>query len=395
MEESEHAEVPRVEGVHAHEPEVPARTTDRRARAHGTVVDRGAFDPDLPRREQEAEVERLVNTPLAEKRNHFIGLLRKLSLATREGANIPQIQEAQIPKVREGLEELFDQVINPVMQSMMPQAGDGDGWLAFEGAYEDGLDRLRQHIMAKTQRNPDRMYGGRRRPGPEALQRNQEMYERRMEERNIKDLKDRIDEIGTIEAETEEGRQRLAEMNREIENRLARIREDVRREHLGTGEVREVMEQLCSSQESREQVSEWLENELDSIVQAQMESSKKKVSAKHVQETYHFAKSKAMRLYINPKQSPTCKIDAEQMTNHFRSNWARPARPFKEAPQGSIFFLDPKMPDRASEEMRSFLMDEEEIEKVIRSRNDLSANGTDGVWLPDPEDGRRSGREIH
>jgi hypothetical protein len=67
------------------------------------------------------------------------------------------------------------------------------------------------------------------------------------------------------------------------------------------------------------------------------------------------------------------------VTDHFRRTWARPEHEFVKAEAGSIFYLEAVLTEKEQEEMQSFLRDETKIEEVSRSRDDMSANGIDGI----------------
>jgi hypothetical protein len=44
-------------------------------------------------------------------------------------------------KVRQGLKTFFANEINPLIAKFRPQPGEWETWDAFEGAYEESLDR--------------------------------------------------------------------------------------------------------------------------------------------------------------------------------------------------------------------------------------------------------------
>jgi hypothetical protein len=69
----------------------------------------------------------------------------------------------------------------------------------------------------------------------------------------------------------------------------------------------------------------------------------------------------------------------EEVTEHFLKTWARPERDFIEAEAGSRFYLDARISDNEEDELPGFPLDEDKVAEVIRSRDDLSANGLDGI----------------
>jgi hypothetical protein len=62
-------------------------------------------------------------------------------------------------RVKTGLKDLFKYEINPMTQKIIPEKDDWDGWLAFEGVYEESMHRIREHIIRAIGRNPQRLYG--------------------------------------------------------------------------------------------------------------------------------------------------------------------------------------------------------------------------------------------
>jgi uncharacterized protein involved in cysteine biosynthesis len=75
--------------------------------------------------------------------------------------NIPQLNKEQMRHIKVGLSELFKNEINPMITNLIPETGDWNGWLAFEGADEESMHRIGQHIIQAIGRNPQRLDGER------------------------------------------------------------------------------------------------------------------------------------------------------------------------------------------------------------------------------------------
>jgi hypothetical protein len=86
-----------------------------------------------------------------------------------------------------------------------------------------------------------------------------------------------------------------------------------------------------------------------------------------------------MKRFIDKEQFPSCQIDVIALTEHFANTWAEPENDFREVEQGPPFALEPKITEDDQEEMEAFMLDDRSIEKAIKSRQDLSASGTDGI----------------
>jgi hypothetical protein len=87
-----------------------------------------------------------------------------------------------------------------------------------------------------------------------------------------------------------------------------------------------------------------------------------------------------MKKYINKKESPPYLIEHDTICEYFREAWRPPREAFFEAEENFEFFLYRKLPDdNVPEEMRDYLFSDDNIRDVIRSRDDLSACGNDGI----------------
>jgi hypothetical protein len=77
------------------------------------------------------------------------------------GLNISQLNKGQIPHIKVGLSKLFKSEINPMITNIITEKDDSDGWLAFEGADDESMDGIKQHIVQAIGRNSQRLYGER------------------------------------------------------------------------------------------------------------------------------------------------------------------------------------------------------------------------------------------
>jgi hypothetical protein len=69
--------------------------------------------------------------------------------------------QAETGKVKDGLSNLFNMMINPLMKEFQPKGDDEEGWQAFEGAYEEALPLLPLHIIKALNRQPVTICGPR------------------------------------------------------------------------------------------------------------------------------------------------------------------------------------------------------------------------------------------
>jgi hypothetical protein len=78
---------------------------------------------------------------------------------TAQAVIISEMSPAEMQKVKEGLVDLFKTEINSLMKEFPLTPNDRENWLAFEGAYEEAMHRLRLHIMRALKRKSETMYG--------------------------------------------------------------------------------------------------------------------------------------------------------------------------------------------------------------------------------------------
>jgi hypothetical protein len=126
-------------------------------------------------------------------------------------------------------------------------------------------------------------------------------------------------------------------------------------------------------------VIEWLDAMISAHLSQELEEMNKRSQALKVQEAYRTSKSIAMKRFVDKEQSPQCQIDKEIVEKHFRQTWARPEMDFKEAEVSTEFFMDSKLTEREEDEMEAYMLNERNIAQVIKSREDLSACGVDGI----------------
>jgi 3-dehydroquinate dehydratase len=361
-----------------------AAAEDERARRDNSL----RINPALVVQREEAQ---RVELEEIAQREEFVRRKEHYERQISQGVNIPQLNADQMRRVKEGLSDLFKGELNPLLTRMMPRTDDHTEWIAFEGAYEECMHRIREHIILAIGRDLRRLYGERRlnvNLQVAAEQSAETVVNLQKIRRDLKKLKDILHEIvegdGRAEAEDvdQEGvdaRRRRAKFTKRIGPILNLISPDVVREYFGSEHHEEIWRELNTESNRRNRVIEWLDAMITTQVCGEIEEMNKRAQTLKVQEAYRTSKGIAMRRFIDKQQSPQCQIEVTTVSEHFKETWARPREEFVEAAENSIFHLNSVMEGEEDEEMTNFIMDEKNIAEVIRSREDLSACGVDGV----------------
>jgi hypothetical protein len=150
-------------------------------------------------------------------------------------------------------------------------------------------------------------------------------------------------------------------------------------EYFGSRDHEEIWNELNKEEAHRERVIEWLEAMILTNMTGEIEEMNRRAHALKVQEASRRSKGIAMKRFIDKQQSPQCQIDMPIATEHCRRIWSRPEDDFVEATDDSMVHLESRITEEDDEEMTNFMINEVNIETVIKSRDDLSACRVDGI----------------
>jgi hypothetical protein len=257
------------------------------------------------------------------------------------------------------------------------------------------MHRIRQHIIQAIGRNPQRLYGEKR-LNPK-LQTGTEQAAKtligvqtiRHRLKKLKDSLHRIAERSSVRAGTEdeqdelessvEERNQQTKFTKRVASIINLVEPDAIQAYFGSTDHEEIWREMNTQQEHRDRVIEWLDAMITDNLSEELKQMNRQAQALKVQEAYRTSKGIAMKRFIDKEQSPRCQMEKQIVTEHFATAWARPQTDFREAEQGTPFALEPKITDNEQEEMEAFMLNDRNIEEVIKSRQDLSASGIDGI----------------
>jgi hypothetical protein len=216
---------------------------------------------------QQAEEER-ANEEMRESRQEMIEKKKHYQNRMLGAVNIPQLNSEQMKRVKQGLKGLFTNEINPLLAKFKPKNREWEEWQAFDGAYEEAMHLLREHVITAIGRDPQRLYGEKRiNPAVQAAreQEAEAMIGAQTTRRELARLKDLLHGI-TDPGQEEGGRadDTTAErMKGRFTKRMARLLQimptETFRGYLGTHDHRAIWEELNTSQDNRERTIEWLD----------------------------------------------------------------------------------------------------------------------------------------
>jgi hypothetical protein len=75
---------------------------------------------------------------------------------------IPQQNADQMKGAKQGLSDLVKGELNPISEEVMSGTDEYDEWVAFEGASEESMHRIREHILLAIGRDSNRVHGEQR-----------------------------------------------------------------------------------------------------------------------------------------------------------------------------------------------------------------------------------------
>jgi hypothetical protein len=196
-----------------------------------------------------------------------------------------------------------------MMERMLPESGKWEEWTVFEGAYEEAMHQIREHIIHAIGRDARKIYREQR-LNPDlqrAVEKSTEvMIGIQKIRRDLTKLKDIIDTIvdetdKNREAEEREGRdeddarnldrrRRQMKVTKRLKPILRLLSDETMQEYFGSWSHEEIWRELNMNVDHRSKVIDWLDAMLTMQVLGEIEEMNKKASALKIQEAYRTSK---------------------------------------------------------------------------------------------------------
>jgi hypothetical protein len=220
-------------------------------------------------------------------------------------------------KMKQGLKGLFAKEINPLVAMFKRKNREWEKWQAFEGAYEEAMHRLREHIITAIGRDPQHFYGEKRINPTLQAAREQEAetmiggQTARREMARLKDLLYGITDPGRGGGDRADDT--MAErMKGRLTKRMARLLQimptETFRGYFGTHDHRAICEEVHTSQDHRERRIEWPDAMIATCMGTELRGVNARAQALKLQDAYRTSKSIAMKRYIEKQQPRNVKM---------------------------------------------------------------------------------------
>ena len=290
----------------------------------------------------------------------------------KKGYQLPKLDQPKRAQIQEGLAELWQNEIKPIIASYLPNDPESEEeWQGFEGAIYHMEELLRTHVMIKCGRRPKSMF---RKIFPKFVNR---------EVQSIQETEAKIDRgyriaklieklTKALDEEDDTEKRRLED---KIRQRLTQLSLEERSNWWNTDKVEDILKEIESQVNNSEAYGKWVE---DTLVQATSQLEKQKggsINEKRLQENYADNPRKTMANFIWKQERPECDLPMETM----KKTIVDASTPKEIAEDNKEFTITQLIEEDESEEAYNFITNIENIEEAITSRKWLSAAGVDGL----------------
>ena len=300
--------------------------------------------------------------------------LRKCDEEEENGVSLPRLKLRQRKRVFEPLRNLFETKITKLIKYIKFQDCDDDDWFITEGILARISLLVRKCIRTslripinntkkKKVRNRDLEYN-----------RSSLAVKKIFELTELCDLLEKLHDIKDAR-NTASQRNSIANLEKRIVDCIKQSEDGIVNHLFGGKTLEHVRRFLNDSVEHCDSKINWLrsriikEEELYKTLRGRRYQST-------IREFYNEDARRCADWFIYGSVSPECKVPLDTFENHFRNEWRRSEDYNRDSP---LFSLDPTVDEESQRWMLEKLTDTELIERVIRSKSNMSAAGPDAI----------------
>ena len=297
---------------------------------------------------------------------------------------MPRINRKERNKVREGLKDLFNREIIPLLDEYQPKVletilNEDETWMALEGVIEKCMDLIRKHIMIKCNRNPNKIY---QKFSPKRITNvnKENLLMLQYKVKNLKQIDVMLKELTDLNNRelTVEEQNKLYKTINKLAKYVNKLTEEQKMKYFNTTDINQIIELIMNDINTDNNTAKWMEYEIIQSIEEEQKIKCPNSIKEHIRNEYIDNPEKVIKNIICKKESPRCNIEMKKLENYFTELFEKERKIFNEDNEG-IFKLNKVIPDNTDKEIINELINEELISKVITTRKWKSAPGPDGI----------------
>ena len=298
----------------------------------------------------------------------------------RGSPHLPKLDRQKRKLITSGLSELFESELIPLIQKYNPDnLGDIDEdtkWIAFEGAFEEALHRMRCHVAVKLNLDPNRIYSQRYKKRW-INKSTDELACIQLTINRLRKLAADIDTINNSDDENDNRQVRQAESR--LLSSLSVIKNEDKMRFFGTTDTIAILDEVRNKGENVSQCALWLELTIEELIKDEMNLKNASLHAERIREAYSENPKKTLNNYILSKANPECSINEELLYDFFSKSFYKEEDEFIPDDENGLFALSSCFSEEDKNEFIKYIENRDLIENVIESRKYESAAGPDAL----------------
>ena len=298
----------------------------------------------------------------------------------KENIYLPKCNEKIRNKIRSSITNMFKDKILPLFEtceSLYSQGGEAP-WYYLEGVLAKTSILIRKTIRKTLKITINQMH--KKKPVIDKSKHERTKY---IEEKNIYKLSSHLEKYIELKDKSQEQEQNqnqlnaIATLEEEISNILKRFDNDFINSTFGGTDIEHIRNFINEENIHRQNKLNYIKN----IIEHKDATTNGHVSnlyKQKIQSLYQEDPRRCYNWHINPKPSPECPLDIKTLEDFYSKEW-NDTNIFLEPTQDSIWYINKCLNEEDQQQFLDSIINEESIKEVIRTRPNLSANGSDGI----------------